>query len=452
MSKRSVLFASLLWLSATGLSFGQVTADDFLPPVQGGPVDVKAPDKVRFEKGVVVAATAQDAINAAVQQNKKDAHGEKTTEVGARMVKFPSGLGFVATAAASYRVMENPTATQIAKRKAYVVAFTQSKKHLASILGGLSNESKEFVRQSLRNVTLPKEDMNNISTQGDESVAQAVDMLLRGFVIYEVQDDVKQNMVTVSIVTTPKTRGRMARPAPNVVEVDDLREGLNQVIQEVRTGVVPPVGCRVVLLRATGETALVGFGSAVVRTSENDAVQAKLNLSAQKIADMRSKDALCGLIAGDHASWRGRVVESLKDEVKGFEELAADDPLAKDNPAGVRKLDKAQQTFVSKLRTDDVYTSARKGILPPGVITKTWFDADHAWAYGMSVYAPSATKAATEAAREMAHDLLLRSGKGVPAQGPDSSGFKDEKNPNVKRPGGTVKPGPSGKVGKDEDK
>jgi hypothetical protein len=42
------------------------------------------------------------------------------------MVKFPSGLGFVATGMATYRAMENPVATRIAKRKAYVLAYTQA--------------------------------------------------------------------------------------------------------------------------------------------------------------------------------------------------------------------------------------------------------------------------------------------------------------------------------------
>jgi len=84
----------------------QVAADDFLPPVLGGPTDVKQPDKVVVEKDEVTAATPQDAINAAVQQNVKQLEDD-IEEVGARMVSFPSGLGFVATGAAFYRNMPN---------------------------------------------------------------------------------------------------------------------------------------------------------------------------------------------------------------------------------------------------------------------------------------------------------------------------------------------------------
>ena len=435
----------------------QVTADDFLPVVQGGSADVKQPEKVAMNDKVVTAATAQDAINAAVQENKKKLKGNDTPEVGAKMVKFPSGLGFVASGVATYRTMENPVATRIAKRKAYVIAFTQAKKHLAEILGGLSNEGKEIVREAMVNINLPKEEMTNISTQSNEAVKQAVEMMLRGFVIYEVKDDTDAKMVFVSIVTTPKTRGKLARPAPNAVEVDNLREGLTQVIAEVRAGLVPPVGGRIITMRSTGETVFVGFGSSVVRTSENTAVQAKLNLDAQKIASMRSRDALCGLMIGDQASWEGSVRESLKSEVQEFESATADDPLARQQPEAARKLAEARQTFVTRVESTNLYQSVRRGILPPGINTKTWFDNDHAWAYGMSVYVPSATNAAAGTARDMMDSQILQpingsgqsSGTAVDGAGQaekPSSGFTDENDTKVKRPGQNVKPGPTGKI------
>jgi hypothetical protein len=419
----------------------QVTADDFLPVAQGGPKDVKQPEKVAMKGTTVTAATAQDAVNAAEQKNIDDG-------MGARMVSFPSGLGFVATGMATYRAMENPTATRIAKRQAYVIAFTKAKKNLAEILGGLSNEGKETVREALVNINLPKDEMTNISTQSDEALKQSVDMMLRGFVIYEVKDDTAQNTVYVTIATTPKTRGQLARPAPNALEVNDLRDGLNQVIAEVRSGLVPPVGGRIITMRSTGETAFVGFGSCVTRTSKNNAVQSKLNLEAQKIAGMRAKDALCGLIIGDNASWEGSVKESMKDQVQEFESGSAADPLAQKDPASVRKLDEARQTFVSRMESNDVYQSARSGILPPGVNTKTWFDADHAWAYGMSVYLPSLTNAAATSARGMRESTILQptDDRGGAASPKQSSGYTDEKGGNVNRPGKAVKSGPTGRI------
>jgi len=191
----------------------------------------------------------------------------------------------------------------------------------------------------------------------------------------------------------------------------------------------------------------------VVRTSATQAVQAKLNLESQKIAGMRAKDALCGLIIGDKASWEGSVIDSMKDQIQEFESLDKDDPLARKDPANVSKFEKARQSFVSRLESNDVYKSARQGILPPGVNTKTWFDSDHAWAYGISVYVPSLTNAAANTAREMLDSTILQpvdngGGKQVDKQ---SSGFTDEKDMNVTRPGKEVKPGPTGKIEPEEN-
>jgi len=416
---------------------GQVTADDFLPPVLGGPVDVKQPDEVRITGDVVTAASAQDAVNAAVAENVRELAAGDTPEVGAKMVQFPSGLGFVA---------------RLSKRKAYVTAFVRAKKNLAEMLGGLTSAGKETIRESLLNINLPDEEMTNISTETQEALEQAVAMMLRGFVVYSVKDDEPQNMVLVSIVTTPKTRGQLARPAPNVIEVDDLRKGLDEVIAEVRSGLVPPVGGRIIAMRPTGETAFVGFGSSIVRTSTRPAVQAKLNLSAQQIAKMRAQDALCGLIIGDRAAWRGSVIESQKDIVREFESLKRDDPLAREDPTAVRKLDQAREQFVSRMEATDVYRSARRGILPPGVNTKTWFDGNHAWAYGMSIYVPSLANVAAGAAREMEESRILQPLQRIGEAGDTAAeAAADEAEMTVSQPGDEVREGPTGKVSDDQD-
>ena len=109
------------------------------------------------------------------------------------------------------------------------------------------------------------------------------------------------------------------------------------------------------------------------------------------------------------------------------------------------------ETLVARLESTDLYKSARRGILPPGVNSKTWFDEDHAWAYGMSVYAPSLSNAAAKAGREMRDSQILQpvnGGDKPSAQQP--GGFTDEKGTDVKRPSKVVKPGPTGKIEPEE--
>jgi hypothetical protein len=434
----------------------QVTADDFLPVVQGGAAEVKQPDKVAVNGKIVTAATAQDAINAAVAENKKGLKSS-TPERGVRVVKYPSGLGYVATATAAYSPMENPVATRIAQRKAYVIAFMRAKKSLAEYLGGTSNESLDVFREVVANANSAKEQETGTSTMSLETIKQEAQKMLRGFVVYEVKDDREGRTVYVSIATTPKTQGRASRPAPNIVAAESLRDGLNQVIEEVRANVTFPMGGRIVTMRSTGETAFVGFGSSVVRSSTNSALQAKLNLTALKVAEMRAKKELCAMIRGDWVSGKENSMEGQDEDLRDFATISTDDPLAAGDPTAAKKLGEAREGFLAKLGVDEMVQSATKGYLPPGIQPKSWCDEDHTWAYSIAVYVPSMTNAAAKSSREMDESQIVQpitdgSSKPTGVTPPRESekvgsGFRDQKNPNIPRPGKEVKPGPSGKIG-----
>lgn len=431
-----------------------ISVDDFLPAVEGGETKVQQPAKVKLDEkaDTVEAATAQDAVNAAVEQNKKEIKKEgantENPQVGTTLINFPSGLGVVATGAASYRVVDNPVATRISQRQATIIAFTQAKKNLAAYLNGLSNESKDQIREYLSNVETKDESLTNLDVSTDSTLRQAVEMMLRGFVVYELQDDATNNVIYLSVVTTPKTRGKLARPAPNHVEAESLREGLKKVLAEVKAGLVPPVGGRVVTVPTTGETAFVGFGSSVVRANRNAAAQAKLNLNAQKIAASYAQDSLCGLVIGDQTAWQGEILESYKDQYREFDEIAKDDPL-KPNAQERKKLESAREEFISTMRTTDVYKSARKGVLPPGVTVRTWFDEDNAWSHGMAVYIPSVTNAAAGIRKEIDEAKILKSIRPGAGGGKAGTG-KPVSSDKVARPSKKVKSLPSGKTKKDD--
>ncbi len=258
------LIAALCLLAAP-VHAQSLSADDFLPPVQAAaPEQQQALTQVKGTVAstgdtAVQAATAQDAINFIVNQHSP----------GAEMMRVGSGIGWVATGLGSYEVMENPTATRIAKRNAYVRAFLEAQRHLAEALTGLSSEGKAQVLEQMETVSDAQSDLTNFAATQDEKLEQSVQMLLRGFVVYAVEDNTAKKTVSVSIVTTPKTRGQFNRPSPNGLEADSIRDGLNQVIVEIQKGLVPPVGGKIIQVPATGEIAFVGFGSDIVRTSDN---------------------------------------------------------------------------------------------------------------------------------------------------------------------------------------
>ncbi|NEX16819.1 MAG: hypothetical protein C1943_09360 [Halochromatium sp.] len=85
--------------------------------------------------------------------------------------------------------MPNLTATRIAKRNAYVRAFMEAKAKLAEALDGLSATGQTAVLEAMESETNAMEDLNRYTSTQEERLEQAVQMLLRGFVIYSVKDD-----------------------------------------------------------------------------------------------------------------------------------------------------------------------------------------------------------------------------------------------------------------------
>ena len=180
-----------------------------------------------------------------------------------------------------------------------------------------------------------------------------------------------------------------------------MQEGLNQLLAEVRSGVAFPVGCRVIAVPATGETAVVGFGSQVVRTDAHEAVAARLRLNSQKIAAALSRDSLCGMLVGDKVSWEGKYSDQVRQDFAAFEDVANDKALAPTDPERIKRFEQRRESVVAEVRTTDSYRSVREGQLPPGVVVKTWFNKDESWAYAMAVYVPGLTRSVVGIAAQM---------------------------------------------------
>ena len=215
---------------------------------------------------------------------------------------------------------------------------------------------------------------------------------MRSFAIFEVADEPKIKRVFVSIASTPKTCQKISRSSAAAIEAGTLQEGLNQLLAEVRSGVAFPVGCRIIAVPATGETAVVGFGSQVVRTDTQEAVAARLRLNSQKIAAALSRDSLCGMLVGDRVSWEGKYSNQVRQDFAAFDDVANDKALAPTDPEKINRFEQRRESVTAEVRTTDSYRSVREGRLPPGVVVKTWFNEDESWAYGMAVYVPSLTR------------------------------------------------------------
>ena len=415
------VFSVALLLAAPMAAQGQVSSEDvsgadFLPPVQGGDKSVEKPKEVKVTEEVVEAASAQDAMNVAVKENVKKIAADpeaasETPELGVRWLKFGSGVGALATGMGTYTEFPNPRATRLAQRNAYIVAYTNAKAAMARSTSSISTVGRDI----LETVAAQSDTAEKLETltadKREEVIRQAADSLLKGYVTYEIneetdKEDSSVRFVYVSIASTPKTQKLITRQGA-IYQVDKLIDGLNEMVLDIKNGIVPPVGGRVITVPSSKQTAFIGFGSAIVGTSRSRALLAKLKLQSQKISAARARDSLMGIIGGDRLIWQTGVESKSTDEFQEVLSYAKKDPLAQDNSAIEETLENYNRSFQANEKFSETIESVRKGILPPGIQEKTWLGPDGDWAYSMMVYYPPLSDFAATTARRMREAELI---------------------------------------------
>ena len=418
-------------------AYAQVETDvdgiDFIPVIKGGSRDIQGAVQTSKGGNFVVAETAQDAINASIKPNL-------VSISSARFIVLKNGdVAHLASGSADYELVNNPVLSKIEKRKAYIAAYAKAQKNLIEYLEGASGEGKDSLREDLRTLNLAEGMANKIDEELTESNKEYVEGVVRGFVVYDVNDNEAKKTVVVTIVTSPRTRGKYSRVSSEVVKAESLKEGIQELIDELESGFALPVGGKIITT-SKGETVFIGFGSDIIRQSNREAIQTRLTMDAVQNADMRAKDALCGIIVGNKlAAERSNLDTQMKSlfEIEGIE----------DTPEGKLVAQNARNALQNSQASRNVINAARIWQSPPGIQRKAW-ETEDGWAFAYAIYYPDATQAAANAAEEMRNATILqpirRPGDNVPGTAP---GAQAPTRVPAQQPGR----GPSGQVTKDED-
>ena len=402
-----------LCVSAASAAAPNLSAMDFLPVVQAPAeqqaelLTVKDPEAVKQETDPISkrpglqAATMQDAINTFVAQHA----------VGCMMVSAPGGgYGFVATGMGVYdKDLSNLTAQRVSQRLAYLQALINAKVEMSKEVSATDVEGSDILSRLSVGTATGSEDSSSSGTVFHSSGKSATSAVLQGYVTYSVYDDFENGIVYVTIVSTPKTILQYNRPANDTLMAANLAEGMNAILSEIQSGIVPPVGGRIVDVPETGEVAFVGFGSAVVPNAKSAAQRATHMMDAQKIATIRAESELCGIITGDTVDGQASYRESVKQAFGDYSAIEKLDPIhdmANQNDAA--RADAIKESFRSNTNFNETITSARRGSLPPGVTRRAWLDEDNAFAYAVAVYVPSFSDAAAAGGQAMQNAEILK--------------------------------------------
>jgi len=384
---------------------------DMIPARPGA--QVAGAEQATVSGDVVVAKDTNVAVAVAHQSLIDD------DEDGIKMIQVGSGTGILSIGTASYNTYDNMNATLLSKRGAYNQAYLIAKKQLIENMKGVEQRCGNVVTATMDSIDSGVESTVNEQTNMMEACKESVSGSLAGFVTYDVYDNNDDKLVRVSLISTPKTRSQIKGNRGAVAVTSEPNAIFKQVISDVKSGVLPPVGSKVLTNADSGEVIILGYGSAIIRSNKNNKIARKLKGVAKSQSQTRARSALLATMQGEQVYWQGSFDEN---QMEGTQQFEYDDPNLND-PQQVQVLEEDRNTFLNQLKTSDEYATITKGKLPPGVSVKSFAGDDGLWQYSVAVYAPSLEATARQAAKEMAGNNgntvngMNRSGRKIKAVG-----------------------------------
>ena len=391
------------------------SVDELIPAYRGGATKINKPDAViRKSDDLLEAATAQDAVNAAHEQQREQL--AETSIIGphlaADFIEFGSGVGAVATGLGVFEEYPDLTAARTAKREAFIVAYQSAKANLIQLLRSSKLEKNQELQTRIRRATDGQNSGTALSQSSSGDIKAQVAGLLRGYIVFEVKDepspaDPTVHQVLVTIAATPRTMASIQRLSAVQIEAASLRDGLQQLMVELQHGLVPPIGARVVDVPATGERAFVGFGSAVLMADEPLAPSLFGDSAAEEAARLVALQSLLELLEGDEVTWQGKIRSRQQKTFQSYEPLVADEPLQPAEPQQVKRLKEQQRAFLAEFEQEQSIRAVGRGRIPAGSITRTWRDQHQGWAYGIVTWLPSTEAVSNSIVQQMNQPAIV---------------------------------------------
>jgi hypothetical protein len=205
---------------------------------------------------------------------------------------------------------------------------------------------------------------------------------------------------------------------------------MKTISRELESGLLPPVGGRIITVPETGETALVSFGSALVHQDAAGQSTGQDKLTAGRRAKAQADKALVALMTGDAFMWEYGYYREQESTSTNFEEVVTDTDLFGPSQEGTKKLlEERRETFLNVIRDSEAAESAVRGVVPQGTNSKTWYSQD-GWCYVANVYTPSSGAQAEAAAKDMGITAYVpETGPGTSPEKPTKPGPKHEPIP-----------------------
>jgi hypothetical protein len=284
----------------------------------------------------------------------------------------------------------------LSKRGAYFRAYQEAKRQLLVNFEGVQNSCEGAVNDDLVVIDTGVESTANTLTESSEVCRETISGLLAAFVVFDVDDNVNEHEVSISVASSTKTRSAFLRLSEAVIQTGDPNAAFQNLMVEIARFATPPMGARLITAPDTGEQVVVGFGSSIIRTNKNKSVAKRLAKAAKSNADTRARNALVQFLQGDKLYWEGGFDES---QIEGSEQFKI--PVDEEGNVGdPQVLDNERNVFMNILTDSQAYSTVSSGKVPPGVRTRSFKSEDGYWQFSVAVFQQSATAQARQASSE----------------------------------------------------
>lgn len=329
---------------------------------------------------VISATSESDAINAAAQRLRERGGG-------ALFVRTESGLGMVAVgkgAKGDAEGVTNETLRAMLERRARTEAYLDAKARIATLLSDVKVEGRVELMKQKHLLDDDKGSAANTGTNEETTLKEVVSAFLRGAVLYDITTDAASGGVLATVISTPRSQGEVAIEDASALTHSTIEGAKDLVVREVMTGVVPPLGGRVLTIVSQKQIAWIAWGCAYVSSNPDP----KLAEATRKAAEAESRQlaevALLAVMKGETVEIDKRSGDAFRDWRNQFEK-----PLRDSADSKVTRFASARRDLVHTLEQSEAMRTVAAGTLPRGFVCdppKT--SEDGRWVYTIAFYAP----------------------------------------------------------------
>ncbi len=344
----------------------------------------------------------QPATTQAVEKTKEEDSTflEKAKKMGegAGVFLADSGIGVYGIAKHKFDPGDGPLAIE-SRREATIAAYQSAVKKHADYLTGKSVDAHQTVSDMVKQIAEAQDGkadvaLTNQRAEMESNLHQWQASNTRAVVLLEVWYDA--NQVTVVVGSTPKTRTAFHEITEQTTDVRTLESGIEKIKMEMRGGVVPMTGVRLLTIHDSNRVVLVGYGSSVIFAASNPSQVGFIEHAARNTALADAERELIACMSGDEAKWNDLKKGTGVNEANAFEETKE----------GLKKIDDAKRVFRVTLDSNEGMERNVKGKLPAGVATEVWISDDGKEARAIAIFDAQLTKMAEDIQRNKSDGSL----------------------------------------------